>query len=1701
VRSRMLRSFPMANPHAGFKLVVATVSLLTLLSAVRSVSAQSPQTFTSTGSAVSPAINISPTSLSSVNSTISVTNPNGTAVKSVSVTLNDVTTLGDLNSSTCTSPCLASSMLSAVFWLKAPNGTEFVLLGATGDGIDGNDQDTTTGSGLSGASITIEDSTSANAPFSGGSSNTFWTPQNGTFTVKPSSYTVQEFGAEPFSGALFPQMDGSATLNGTYGTGTTGAAGTWTLFVQNFQIPSPVSVANWSLTLNYQTVTSVATTTTVSTNAQPASLSNSVTLTADVTASGTTVNSGTVTFTATSTATGATTTTICSGVAVTNGTAQCTVGGSTLGQGTSNIEATYSPGAGFLASGGGLTQLVLGTTTHPSSDQWCNTASLSLPANGEPQAYPLVISVSGYAAGTTVSTVSVQLMNMSGAGGINGQYLLVAPGGQNLDFMDTAFTSTNASGVNLTIEDDAGQFPTGSPASGTYNPFDGSSPSSSDAFPSSSASTVDSSIPAIPGTINHPATFGSASETFASNFNGAPANGDWVLYATTNNATNAQTVGGGWCINLTPNTGVGTTTALTSSQNPATTNTSVTYTGTVKSGGNPVTSGGTVTFLDNDTTPGGTVGSGNVVPLNTTTGTATFSSSSLFYAVDLGTTNVNVFEGDHSMLAAYSGSSLDNPSQGSLIERLDNTTTTTVSGNSYNACNAGPVYSGQGNKGSALPNPSNIFVSNLPGTISTMGLTLENFFTSQADVIQDLESMVAGPNNKGLDFFSRTGGSNPSANTQGNYTFGDSAGSQVPQSSFGPGSYKPTSFGSTSSPDTYTSSISGFYNTPSSFSYASPGGTSTFASAFGNISPNGTWSLFFNMSVAQDAAGAANGWCLNFTENPVVVAVNEGHSGTGTGGDFVQGETGAQITTVITNNGPGSTGDPTTGGTNPLTLTDTLNSNLTYTGFTGSGWSCTAPPATAVTCKNDSAVAQGSTYPTLTLNVTVANGPPASISNSVNVSGAGVTPTSASDTIPVQASSVLAISKSHSGTFTQGSTGQWTLTVSNTASSGATSGTVNVTDTLPAGYTLASFTSTNNFWTCSGTSSITCTAIPGIAAGNSSAIVLTVNVPANSPTLVSNTADTWGGGDLTHTSAGTAAVSNTDTVSVTQVPVSIVLSSGGGQSTTIKTPFASPLIATVTDAGGVGVPNLTVTFTAPAGLTPTLKFSNSTNTISAVTSSSGQASSGTMTANGIPGGPYNVQVTEGSLSNNFQVTNLRETLTTIPTLSTTSATVDVFGFGFLPPGGQLALDNVTTGTPVTGSVTLNTASAQTSLTPMTSNSTGANTLPDWTVIGDVNGDGIPDLVTSTFQTDSVSVQLGNGDGTFGAANVILISAGFGPAETHLVSLRNNGVLDLIVGSFNTNQIAVLLGSGNGNFGTPTFYTSGTAKSWTSSFTWGDFNHDGNVDVAVANTIDNTVTIFLGNGSGTLAASGSPIDVGDNPEAIRAGDFTGSGFTDLVTANYKDGTVTTLLNDKNGLFTASTISVGSGVNSGPQALAIAGTGSSLRLAVANYKDNTVSVMTSNGSGGFGPQTIIPVGTGPDDVNFSDFNGDGIPDLVVTNYLSNNIDLLLGSSSGTYTLVGPFTVGTSPYSSAVGDLDLDGTPDIVTSNCFSNSTGTLLTGTQIVTSYTGLSIPAGDSVQATYTPSGGSSYGGSSSASSTALTVRGRPIKKLVEKKKE
>jgi hypothetical protein len=1133
----------------------------------------------------------------------SVTGTVSSAAGSVQVQLTNVDSNGTGN---------YLSLQETEILLQSPSGAQLELLGGPGDGSDT----------LSGLTMLIA-SGEGYAAMPNGNPSGF--PSSGTKDYEPSSYEVGYGGTFPSPGPgnvqNFPQSIGSSTLTSVFSG--VAAAGTWNLWmIDNYG--DPVTVNGWKLILTVN-ASEVGTTTVVSSSLNPSftsSPNNSVTFMATVTSGGNPVTAGgTVAFYANGSSNAIT----CGGgnqALNSSGEATCTT--SLTSQGFTTIVAKYSGSGSFNGSTSlTLTQLVEAHQAAASGNTWCNSATISVPDDsGLPQIYPSIISVSGYSGNPTVGNVTVELEGATGPSGVPGQFLLVAPNGQNLDFLDFAFSEVQpASPVNLTILDTAGQVPSGTATTGNYEPYDDLSLSQPDTFPASTptAHSIDSNIPAIPGTIHFPAP---RDETdlwdFGKTIGGAPANGDWVLYAYSY-AGSALSLNNGWCITLDINNGAGTTTALASSQQKTLLGQSVTLTATVTSGGNPVTSG-TVTFEDGGLTPAGTVSGNNVVTLNGS-GQAAFTTSSLT-------------EGDHDITATYSGvSGTYDGSYQTLYQRVDNATTVSnVTSSGAQFCNTAGVTAPNRALGAFTPNPSNIFVSNMWGTINNFYITLYNWdVPDQALDLYSVESLLVGPQ-AALDFFSMYQGTAQAS--EGNYSFSDS-GSALNTSNVEPGTYKPISDDSFA--DTFFQDPGNFYTLPGSFSYAATHGSATLTSVFGSSNPNGMWSLYFNQYLDNATTGAQNGWCLNFTENAATVTAT-----TESTDSFVQGTQGATLTVNIKNTGTGSTGDPTAG-SDPLTVTDTLNADFSFVNTTSSSWSCSASGQT-VTCKNDSAIASGSSYPALTINVNVSNTATAGqVSNAFNVTGgAGVTATSSNaDTVTIVPAPVLSVQKNHSGTFTQGSTATWDISVSNTESGSATSGTVNVSDALPLGYTVNSFGTTSSSWTCGGTTTVSCSATLSVSGGSSfPEIEVTVNVPSNSPTSVTNTALAWGGGDVNHTSSGTAATGSDTNVPVVQVPASISATAGSGQSAVVGQPFATALQVKVLDAASHPVPGVTVSFSAPTvGASASLSTPSTTN-------SSGLTSV-TATANSIAGGPYSVTASVSGVSTPATL-SLTNTLASIP---------------------------------------------------------------------------------------------------------------------------------------------------------------------------------------------------------------------------------------------------------------------------------------------------------------------------------------------------------------------------------------------------------------------------------------------------------------------
>jgi len=364
----------------------------------------------------------------------------------------------------------------------------------------------------------------------------------------------------------------------------------------------------------------------------------------------------------------------------------------------------------------------------------------------------------------------------------------------------------------------------------------------------------------------------------------------------------------------------------------------------------------------------------------------------------------------------------------------------------------------------------------------------------------------------------------------------------------------------------------------------------------------------------------------------------------------------------------------------------------------------------------------------------------------------------------------------------------------------------------------------------------------------------------------------------------------------------------------------------------------------------------------------------------------------------------------------------------------------------TTSVTLNVTNPSGTLTAEAGSPFPAGSVPYSVAAGDFNGDGHQDSAIANVGSNNVTVLLGDGSGGFTEVSGSPFPAGIQPLSIALGDFNKDGHLDLAVANDVSNDVSVLLGNGSGGFtgahGSPV--TVGTNPF---SVTVGDFNGDGNPDLATANLASGNVTVLLGNGFGEFfPASGSPFATGQNPISVAVGDFNGDGRPDLATANMGSNTVSVLLGNGSGGFTAASGSP-IGVGNQPYLVAVAdfnGDGHP-DLAVPNNGSNNITVLLGNGTGGFAAASGSPfaVGSGPSSVAVVDIDGDSYPDLAVTNHNETTVTILLGNGAGGFRAASnTFTVGMAPISIATGDLNEDGRPDLAVANANSSNISVLL-----------------------------------------------------------
>jgi hypothetical protein len=334
---------------------------------------------------------------------------------------------------------------------------------------------------------------------------------------------------------------------------------------------------------------------------------------------------------------------------------------------------------------------------------------------------------------------------------------------------------------------------------------------------------------------------------------------------------------------------------------------------------------------------------------------------------------------------------------------------------------------------------------------------------------------------------------------------------------------------------------------------------------------------------------------------------------------------------------------------------------------------------------------------------------------------------------------------------------------------------------------------------------------------------------------------------------------------------------------------------------------------------------------------------------------------------------------------------------------------------------------------------GAN--PDWIITADVNGDGKADLIVANRDDNSISVFLGNGNGTFASQITFAVTA---PYFVAAADVNGDGNVDLLTVAFQRGDgVSVLLGNGNGTFQPPAAFAT---AQWPTSVTVADVNGDGKPDLLVTDYTDigiaSCVSVLLGNGNGTFQPQVTYATPAW-PSRVVAADVNGDGKPDLIVSSGQGDSFGILLGNGDGTFQPQrniltyfytcAIDVSDVNGDGRPDLVLAATGGFL------------SIFLGNGDGTFqGPMVFRP-NDGINSMAVMDVNGDGRADLVTAGFDGSafGLRIMLGNGDGTFQPAVSFFTAAFPTSAvAAADFNGDGRPDLAVAYAAANAIGVLL-----------------------------------------------------------
>lgn len=296
---------------------------------------------------------------------------------------------------------------------------------------------------------------------------------------------------------------------------------------------------------------------------------------------------------------------------------------------------------------------------------------------------------------------------------------------------------------------------------------------------------------------------------------------------------------------------------------------------------------------------------------------------------------------------------------------------------------------------------------------------------------------------------------------------------------------------------------------------------------------------------------------------------------------------------------------------------------------------------------------------------------------------------------------------------------------------------------------------------------------------------------------------------------------------------------------------------------------------------------------------------------------------------------------------------------------------------------------------------------------------------------------------------LTIPVGKEPAPLALADVNHDGNLDILVANSGSQTLTVLLGDGKGHFTSAPGSPCPTGRG-PNDISIADFNDDGNPDVVIANTGTPYLTILLGDGKGGFKPSShSPFATQSHPHThgVAVADFNGDGRIDVVTDSWGNNQIILLLGDGRG----NLILPGQLFNVGKRPYQrLRSADFNKDVVTTNLDGSSVTILLGDGKGAFheAPGSPFSAGVAPWAVGIDDLNNDGNLDLAILPYDRDITDpkqigvtVLLGNGKGSFATMrgSPFSLAgcRGPDRIATGDLNGDGHRDIVVSCAQSNN----------------------------------------------------------------